>query len=264
MSRTFTSLRESDVAFAIIAGDMVDGATRPQFAQLADVLKTSGLPVFGCVGNHDAYHASSRADQLELLPSMFPGGKTSYVLERLPLRFIVLDASYWRTLDGGFTETYDRAKTRGIGIKPEQIEWLRETLAADTTTPTIIVWHYVFSNRGGVSSCGYKLRTSRDNRIFGILEASPNVIASLNGHTHWNSVDVAGGITCIQNAAFVEWPNMYRVFRVHDDRLEWEVRLADSFGFVRESFVPEKALSWMISTQPGDLAGRVLLRRGKQ
>jgi len=263
LTHTFTNLREQGVAFAIIAGDMTDSATRPQFAQLADVLKNSGLPLYGCTGNHDAYHTSSRPDQLELLPSMFPGGRTDYVFERPPLRFIVLDASYWRTKDGGFTETYERGKTGGIGLKPEQVEWLRSRLAADTATPTVVVWHYATYNRGGVSSCGYKLPAGRDKQILGFLEAAPNVIATLNGHKHWNSVDRTGGITCIQNAAFVEWPNMYRVFRVYDDRLEWEVRLADSFGFVRESFVPEKALSWVISTQPGDLAGRIPLLRGE-
>ena len=261
LTHTFTSLREQGVAFAIIAGDMTDSATRSQFSQLAGVLKNSGLPVYGCVGNHDAYHSSSRPDQLELLPAIFPGGRTDYAFERLPLRFVVLDASYWRTKEGGFTETYERGKTRGIGLKPEQIEWLRSTLAADPATPTVVVWHYASYNRGGVSSCGYKLPACRDKQILDTLEAAPNVIATMNGHKHWNSVDRTGGITCIQNAAFVEWPNMYRVFRVYDDHLEWEVRLANSFGFVRESFVPEKALSWVISTQAGDLAGRISLRR---
>jgi len=242
----------------MIAGDMTDSATRPQFDQLASVLKDSGLPVYGCVGNHDAYHESSRPDQLELLPTSFVGGKTDYVLHRPPLRFIVLDGSYWRSVDGGFVERYERAKTRGIGMKPAQLEWLRRTLAADTTTPTVVVSHYPFYNRRGLSSCGYRLgSTAAKGQVTDLLLQAPNVIATLNGHTHWNSVDELDGITCIQNAAFVEWPNMYRVFRVYDDRLEWEVRLASNFGFVRESFVPEKALSWMISTREGDLTGQV-------
>jgi 3',5'-cyclic AMP phosphodiesterase CpdA len=219
------------------------------------------MPVYGCVGNHDAYHASARNDQLGILPSLFPAGRTHYTFTKSPLRFIVLDASYWRTPDGGFTETYSRGETRGIGIKPEQIDWLRQTLSADTTTPTVVVSHYPFFNEGGESSCGYMLSAHRDNQILDILSAAPNVVATLNGHTHWNSVDRVAGISCIQNAAFVEWPSMYRVFRVYDDALRWEVRLARNFGFVRESFIPAKALSWMISTGDGDLAGTVALER---
>lgn len=59
------------------------------------------------------------------------------------------------------------------------------------------------------------------------------------------------------NPAFVEWPNTYRVFRVYQNRLEWELRQVPNRGFVRESFVPSKALSWMISTGDGDLTGTV-------
>ena len=123
--------------------------------------------------------------------------------------------------------------------------------------PTVVVSHYPFYNHGGVSSCGYELAAQRNGQVMDLLCATPNVVATLNGHTHWNSVDEAEGVSCIQNAAFVEWPNMYRVFRVYDDRVEWEVRLASNFGFVRESFVPRKALSWMISTADGDLSGVV-------
>ena len=57
------------------------------------------------------------------------------------------------------------------------------------------------------------------------------------------------------NTAFCEWPNAYRVFRVFPDRVEWELRQVGNRGFVRESFVPRKALSWMISTGEGDLSG---------
>ena len=259
---TLATLRREGAAFAIIAGDMTDHATREQFAKLAQAIGDSGLPVYGCVGNHDSYHVTSRRDQLDLLPDSFPGGKTDYVLHRPPLRFIVIDASHWRSRDGGFMDHYERGKSAGISMKPEQVEWLRRTLAADKTTPTIVVSHYPFYNRGGATSCGYKQRERLGaSDVMAALRAAPNVVAGLNGHTHANSVDVADGIACIQNAAFVEWPNMYRVFRVYPDHLEWEARLANNFGFVRESFVPEKALSWAISTAEGDLAGEVRLVR---
>ncbi|MDX9793687.1 MAG: hypothetical protein RBU24_09295 [Kiritimatiellia bacterium] len=41
-------------------------------------------------------------------------------------------------------------------------------------------------------------------------------------------------IACLQNAAFAEWPNLYRVLRVYPDRIEWEVRQVHNRGFVSE------------------------------
>jgi len=258
------TLRAEGVDFALLGGDMVDGATRAQFAQLADVLDATELPVYGCVGNHDSYHSSSRVDMLELLPDLFPGGRTDYVLDRGPLRFIVLDASYWAMGDGQIVDYYEPGSSTSIGLKPEQRQWLRDTLAADTQTPTIVVWHYGFYNRGGVSSCGYQLRTCgcRDTaEVLELLRAAPNVVATLNGHGHWDEVNALEGITHLQNAAFAEWPNTYRVFRVYEDRMEWEVRQPGNRGFVRESFMVEKAQSWMISTAAGDLSGEIPLAR---
>ena len=71
-----------------------------------------------------------------------------------------------------------------------------------------------------------------------IVQAAPNVVATLNGHDHWDEVNTLEGITHIQNAAFVEWPNSYRVFRVYADRMEWEVRQVSNRGYIRESFLP--------------------------
>jgi hypothetical protein len=149
-------------------------------------------------------------------------------------------------------------------VREEKQDWLRKTLAADRETPTVFLFHYAPYNRGGVSSCGIRLEDwsglGRD-ALLPILRESPNVFATLNGHDHWDEVNVVNGITHIQNAAFVEWPNSYRVFRVYSDRLEWEVRQVGNRGFVRESFLVPKAVSWMIATGDSDLTGTVSLRR---
>ena len=142
------------------------------------------------------------------------------------------------------------------------MQWLRDTLAADTQTPTIMMWHYGFYDRMSETSCGHMMRTSTcsgANSVLELLRESPNVIATLSGHSHWNQVNTLEGITHIQNPAFAEWPNAYRVFRVYEDRVEWEVRQVANRGFVREGFTPEKAQSWMISTGAGDLTGSVFI-----
>lgn len=260
LAATLASLKADEAQFALIAGDMTDQATREQFDSLGRICRDSGLPVYGCIGNHDSYLASSRPDALELCPELFPGGTTDYVLNQAPLRFIVLDASYWKDRNGTFINHYDPNNGMGIGIKPEQIEWLRQTLADDANTPTLAVWHYPFLTRGGLSTCGYKLPAERvDREVLGILEAAPNVVGTLAGHTHWNHVHVHNGLHHVTNPAYCEWPNAYRLFRVYSDHIEWELRQVGNRGFVRESFAVPKALSWQISTVENDLRGSTVL-----
>ena len=260
LAATLASLRADDVRFALIAGDMTDSATRSQFEALGRVCRESGLPVYGCIGNHDAYHASSRPDALELCAGMFPTGATDYVLPQDPLRFIVLDGSYWIDRDGVFTDYRDPETSVGIGARPEQVEWLRRTLAADEETPTVFAWHYPLHTRGGLSSSGYKLPVWRSGaEVHEALRQAPNVAAVLCGHTHWNELNVHEGLTHVVNPGYCEWPNAYRVLRVYADRVESELRQVGNRGFVRESFAAEKALSWMISTGEGDLGGEIPL-----
>lgn len=260
LGATLASLHADGVRFALIAGDMTDSATRPQFEALGRVCRAADLPVYGCIGNHDAYHASSRPDALELCADLFPGGATDYVLDQAPLRFVVLDGSYWKNREGVFTDYRDPETSVGIGARPEQVEWLRRTLAADEHTPTLFAWHYPLHGRGGLSSCGYKLPVWRMGaEVLEVLGQAPNVAAVLCGHTHWNELNVHEGLTHVTNPAYCEWPNAYRLFRVYPDRLEWELRQVGNRGFVRESFAAEKALSWMISTGEGDLGGAVSL-----
>jgi len=252
------SLHGEGLDYAFIAGDMTDGATRDQFATLARACGGTDLPVYGCIGNHDSYHASSRPDALRLCADLFPDGRTDYAIRRGNLRFVVLDGSHWRAADGTFMDHYKRGQSRGVGTRPEQIDWLRNTLAADRKTPTIFIWHYPLHNRAEISSCGYRMANwSTGPKVRAVLEKAPNLVATLCGHTHWNEVNRRASTSYLINPAFCEWPNAYRVFRVYDDHLEWELRQVANRGFVRESFAVPKALSWMISTGPGDLGGRI-------
>ncbi|MDD4019737.1 MAG: metallophosphoesterase [Kiritimatiellae bacterium] len=264
LSATFKSLRKEGIDFVMMAGDMTNNAARNQFEQLAGVLKESNMPCYGCVGNHDSYLKTSRPDMLELLPGMFPGMATDYILYKRPLRFIVLDGSFWRHRDGTFHDFYDKAQADGIGMKPEQFEWLQWALACDVTTPTVIVSHYVFKANNDVSSAGFNLasttNTSVGSKVMELLGKATNVVATMNGHAHWNELSTYGNIQCIQNAAFGEWPSAYRVFRVYEDRVEWEVRQVGNRGLIRESCLPEKGLNWMISTHAGDLTGEIRFR----
>ncbi len=201
-----------------------------------------------------------------MIPGLFPSDRTQYALDKPPLRFVVLDGSWWRDREGNALEAYDKSKAVRVVPKAEEVDWLRQTLAADTRTPTLVMCHYPFYASRGVTSCGYQLGKTMiwSPDVLSILEAAPNVVATLNGHMHYNAVDTYRGIVCLQNAAFVEWPNLYRVLRVYPDRIEWEVRQVHNRGFVSEGMLPEKALTWMISIREGDLGGTVSLAPRKR
>ncbi len=286
---TFRLLRSQGIAFTIVGGDMASRATRDEFAIFATVVETAdGFPIYGCVGNHDAYHASSRTDMLELLPSVFPGRQTNYVLNQPPLRFIVVDAAYWKMPAGktgdlapGWSVAFPGSDSPGCGMGPRGLEWLRRTLAADTTTPTVIVSHFPFLFAPAEhSQCGYRLDDcgENDRELEPFIKAAPNVAATLNGHLHWNHLDIypndhGDDILSFQGPAFCDWPCGYQVFRVYgggdDVRLEWEMCLMDNMGFVAtggETPSRSASLSWKISTSyERDLVsepGGVRLARG--
>ena len=246
-ARTLHGLAAEGIDFVMHAGDMTERALREEFALMAGVLKSQPLPVYGCIGNHDCYLVTSRPDARELLADHFPGGELSYSFMKPPLRFVVFDVE----IEEPVMQAHQRA-------------WLRETLAADTTTPTVVVWHYAPYNRGAVSTCGFRMFDWSElgkEAVLDIVREAPNVFATLNGHDHWDEVNVVDGLTHIQNAAFVEWPNSYRIFRVYRDRMEWEVRQVANRGFIRESFLPSKAVSWIIATGEHDLTGSVAFGR---
>ncbi|MEN6495683.1 MAG: metallophosphoesterase [Thermoguttaceae bacterium] len=260
LAATLAALKREGSSFAVIAGDMTNSGTRVQFEALGAVCRRGGLPVYGCIGNHDAFLATSRGDALSLCSELFPGGKTDYVVNRPPLRLIILDGSHWKSKDGKFMDHYDAENCGGIGLQPEQLQWLKQELARDTKTPTLVTWHFPMHHGSGPTSAGYELPPlTKGDEVLDALRQSPNVVAVLCGHTHWNDNNVKDGIAHIVNPALIEWPNAYRVFRVYPDRLEWELRQVSNRGFVRESFIPSKALAWMISTGDDDLTGTVSL-----
>jgi len=254
-------LKSENAEFAIIAGDMTDHAWRKEIEIFAGVVERGGLPVYGCYGNHDSFDPAARANYASLMPKLVPAGpeNTDYAFTRVPLRFIVLDGSYWRDKDG---KLHAHLIPDAVPAYRDDItDWLRETLADDTATPTIIISHFLFYIKGGMSDItGYNGEDARiDKEIMTILDAAPNVVATFSGHHHYNTFAIRNGITSFMEPAFAEWPNAYRVCRVYADRLEWEIRQFSNRGFIREGVVKEMALLWMLHTTEGDLSGAIPL-----
>ena len=242
-------LKSEGGSFAIIAGDATNNGRRSQIEPLAAAIKRAGLPVHGVYGNHDVYQPTSRADFTSMIPGYFPPGPNNgdYTFTRGPLRFIILDG------------------THIIGKRHEyrdgMLDWLRDILAKDTTTPTIVCSHYHFYNKGGVSATtGYQLgRSSKDEKLLAALYPAPNVIATFSGHTHQTDLTTHNGITSMTNPSIANWPNAYRVCRVYPDRIEWEIRQISNRGLIREGVVKETGVLTALHADHDDLSGTISL-----
>lgn len=259
LAQAFRQLYDEAIDFAFIAGDMTDTGTARQYETLGRIAKEARFPVYGVMGNHETFQATSRADLIKHAIHLFPNGETYYTLSKPPVRFLVLDKSYWKNPEGSILDYPAQGYTANT-ITPPQVAWVEQQLASDRITPTVVLSHFPFFAEPRPSSSGYELVSwAIPDAATGMILNAPNVVATLNGHTHWNQVGQSGKVTWIQNAAFVEWPSTYRVFRVYPNRMEWETRIAPNLGFLRESIITKKGLSWMISTKNNDLAGQIKL-----
>lgn len=255
LGNTFKALRQEGISFAMLTGDMTDHgrSMAGQFGVLASAITAGGgLDVYGCIGNHDSYVSTARP-AAKAIPGLFPTNQTNYAFNQGPLRFVVCDGSYWLRANMEFVDSIPSDRI-GIGMSPEGEQWLVDTLAEDTTTPTVVVSHYPFVMSPGETQCGYTMDyvsvdfctspRASGGQINDIISAAPNVIATLSGHTHFNHVEVwqnnfGDDITSYIIPCFNDWPAAYQVFRVYSDGddidIEVETRLADNMGYVLTS-----------------------------
>ncbi|HXA40670.1 MAG TPA: phosphodiesterase [Phenylobacterium sp.] len=124
--RSVHELKPRPVAI-IASGDLVDHGHPEEYAALKAILAEAEIPIYYAVGNHDR-----RGPFLDAFGGPFarcdPNGFIQYAVDFDGLRMVVCD-----TLEEG----RDRS-----GFDAQRADWLAETLAADTETPTIVVMHH--------------------------------------------------------------------------------------------------------------------------
>lgn len=229
---TLSSLKAEEIKLVLHGGDITDRGTPEEFHLAGECCDSVDIPIRGCLGNHDLYTASFTCDALAgSLQGIFPNGNSSYVFDMLGLRFWVLDS-----------------EKPGFGDSPPTPE--------ENGKPLIILRHYALRNRGGVSSAGFRLLDwgSRQKDEEEAL-AHPDSFLFINGNGHWTEMMRGDGGTHLQSPALAEWPNAYLVFYVFSKHIRWELRQVHNRAFIAHSAIPEKRLSWMMSTGQGDLSG---------
>ena len=184
------TLRAEGAEFLVEMGDLKDAGpdeagTLANLAAAAGALKAFGGPVEPVLGNHDVDRISKAqflrgfADGLGLPEPPAPFG----AFDVRGVRFVRLDCDFFpdgRELDAG-----DR-NHRDCTVPPDQVAWLRETLAA-APGPCVVFCHSpLTSDWDSVVTNGAEVRAA--------MEEAGSVVAVFQAHTHADAFKQIEGI----------------------------------------------------------------------
>jgi len=179
--------------FVIQLGDVVEDDNpendKANFKKIIDGLSKLQCPVHNVVGNHDLV-SQTEDDLLELF-----GQKKLYGSS---------DEGSYHLI---FLFSDDRDDIVPI-ISDEQREWLEADLEK-TEKPTMVFIHHSLADQDLTGNFWFEGKPDRclvENRkdIRKILEESGKVVAVVNGHLHWNKMDVHNGIPYFNVQSLVE------------------------------------------------------------
>ncbi len=160
--------------------------------------RTAGLPVGH--GFTDENRAAGTAYYAQDLP----------VANGATLRMIALDSV---DEHGGASGSLDAV----------QFAWLRATLAAAPSTPTMIVSHHTTGSMDNDLAPAGASRRVLGEEVVGLLLRNPQVLIWVDGHTHRNAVTPhaapgGGGFWEITTASHIDWPQQVRAVEIADNR----------------------------------------------
>ena len=178
------ALRAEGAEFLVEMGDLKDAgpgeaATLANLAAAAGALRSFGGPVEPVLGNHDVDRISKAqflrgfADGLGLPEPPAPFG----AFDVRGVRFVRLDCDFFP--DGRELDVGDR-NHRDCTVPPDQVAWLRETLAA-APGPCVVF-------------CHSPLTSDWDSVVTNGAEESGGVVAVFQAHTHADAFKRIEGI----------------------------------------------------------------------
>jgi 3',5'-cyclic-AMP phosphodiesterase len=234
--RAFVRRVSSDAqyAFAVHLGDLIqdqdvvlDGENiRRTIALFGECEK----PVYHLIGNHDVAHLSL-SDVLLRLGYQRP----YYSFVRQGFRFIVL-----------YSEVPDQPSQKSY-ISSEQITWLREELSK-ADLPTVVFCHHSLAEQDLTGNPWFEGRPEAcliENRkeVRELLVRTTNVLCVVNGHLHWNRVDLHSHIPFITIQSATENfrddgtpANVWAELELSETRTALIVHGNDSMRFEQSSF----------------------------
>lgn len=200
--------RKEDVDFIIQLGDFTfpdSPLSTPEdpdeYKKIVDLYNSFEKPAFHVIGNHDCDTLSKEG----ILRFWGCNHRPYYSFDMGGFHFVVLDCNYLK-IDGEFI-SYDHANYFALNrgdepklpyIPDEQIEWLRQDLAA-TPYPSVLFSHERLCRDPDA------IRNDADLRK--VIDSAPRgVLLSINGHEHIDNAEKVGATWYYNlNSASMYW-----------------------------------------------------------
>ncbi len=247
--------------FVVHCGDLTDKSDTASFQRAAQILSNLKCPFYFVSGNHDTYYPNLRELAAELFQYESP---TLYRAVKFGgWRLLLIDSAYWWYKDGSVRDHYDRDKRSeidGIGIPDFELDWIRQELESDPTTPTICFTHLCMAMRPeypvGTLAYGKPVleRPVRINHyadrpwgqtLMHMLKAAPGVKAFFYGHMHFHDTLVQDGMLYCQTGSLIEYPNEPRLVKVDDECIRVQTLPLSEGKFAELSYLPEWNNQWV-------------------
>ncbi len=234
--------------FILATGDIVSKQTREAMIEAGRLMDSLGIPYYPMGGNHDFVLPDSRKWFLDTFARRLPEARTYYAFQHRNLRVMVLDP-WWKWTDDSLSPVSEASVAVHLDITPggarwsvppHQLAWLEEELRRQPHTPTLVATHYPavpIPERIRSDDCQDTGCLDNGPLLMEILAHAPQVKAVVSGHNHVNFIEVRNGVFHIVTAALPEYPVEYRLFTVHDDRIEVETRGLSDPSFAKRSYL---------------------------
>jgi predicted phosphodiesterase len=227
LREAMAAFKQDSVQFIINLGDLID-REYSSFAPVLDILDSSGLETWHCLGNHDF---SVDPELKDRIPVAGPGNKGYYSFTLEQFRFIFMDGNEISTYSGNNKSTIRKASKLIESLRKEgamnahqwngavsnrQLKWLRQQLdeALEKNERVIINCHFPVFPENAHNLLNYK-------EVLSLLENYDHVIAWFNGHNHAGNYRKFHDIHCITFRGMVETEsgNSYAVVEVYRNRI---------------------------------------------
>jgi len=150
----------------LLTGDLVDNGHPDEYREARELLSQLTAPFLAIPGNHDERENFRAAfADLAYLPLQ---GPLHYCIDSYPVRIVALDSTVPGRHHGD--------------IEPEGLQWLRSTLEADRTKPTVVMLHHPPFASGITYMDKYRYRNPEP--LAQVLIDFSNIEVVLCGHVH--------------------------------------------------------------------------------
>ena len=247
--------------FVVHCGDLTGRSHKVSFQRAAEILSDLKCPFYFVPGNHDTYYPNLRELAAELFQYTSP---TLYrAVECGGWRVLLIDSAYWWYQDGSVKGHYNldnRAEVTAIGVPDFELDWIRQELERDPTTPTVCFTHLSMAMRPeypvGTLARGKPVleRPVRINSyaerpwgqtLLQILKSAPGVKALFYGHMHFHDTLVEDGLLYCQTGSLIEYPNEPRFVQIDDQCMRVGTLPLCDGKYAELSYLPEWNNRWV-------------------